>query len=145
MPGDFRCLRCEHSCAYFTTQRARGCGCTGHPAFPTPSVFKGRKGYGKISGASRREARTRVRDRGGRVRNHPRLKEMRTCSSVEWLERPTPIVSLDAIVRNCLEIPGRLLTFSGARTISTALGPSGLLVLNWMWNDWNDTIERRPR
>src|SRR5258708_37037236 len=26
----------------FVLFRTRGCGCTGHPAFPTPSVFSGR-------------------------------------------------------------------------------------------------------
>jgi hypothetical protein len=37
MPGDFRCYRCEYSCASALPLRTRGCGCTGHPAFPTPS------------------------------------------------------------------------------------------------------------
>jgi hypothetical protein len=36
--GRFRCDCCEYSCAYFTTMRTRGCGCTGHPAFPAPSL-----------------------------------------------------------------------------------------------------------
>ena len=40
MPGDFRCHRCEYSCAFYYHFRARGCGCTGHPAFPTPSGRK---------------------------------------------------------------------------------------------------------
>jgi hypothetical protein len=33
-------------------QRARGCGCIGHPAFPAPSVFKGREIFWKASGES---------------------------------------------------------------------------------------------
>jgi hypothetical protein len=40
MPGDFRCHRCEYSCAFPLPLRARGCGCTGHPAFPTPSISR---------------------------------------------------------------------------------------------------------
>jgi hypothetical protein len=52
MPGDpgatvVTCLRAF----YFCTQ---GCGCNGHPAFPTPSVFGG-EGFMHNSGASRRE------------------------------------------------------------------------------------------
>src|SRR6266851_2512384 len=40
MPGDSGVL--VYSCAFFiNAKRARGCGCNGHPAFPTPSVFKG--------------------------------------------------------------------------------------------------------
>jgi hypothetical protein len=35
-------------------QRARGCGCTGRPAFPTPSVPKGER-FRQISGATRGE------------------------------------------------------------------------------------------
>jgi hypothetical protein len=39
-----------------------------------------------------------------------------------------------------------LLTFPEPVAISPPPGSaSGLLALNWMWNDWNDTIERRPR
>jgi hypothetical protein len=33
---------------------ARGCGCSGHPAFPTPSVFLG-EWFMHNSGAARRE------------------------------------------------------------------------------------------
>ena len=40
--GRFRCTR-RYSCASTTTQRARGCGCSGHPAFPTPSIFQGER------------------------------------------------------------------------------------------------------
>src|SRR3981189_969128 len=32
----------------------RGCGCTGHPAFPAPSVIEGRR-FTHTSGVSRRE------------------------------------------------------------------------------------------
>ena len=35
-------------------QRTRGCGCIGHPAFPTPLCFQRAKTSGKIPGASRR-------------------------------------------------------------------------------------------
>jgi hypothetical protein len=42
MPDVIRCLRCEYSCPYSLPQRARGCGCIGHPAFPAPSDFSGR-------------------------------------------------------------------------------------------------------
>src|SRR5450631_254935 len=49
-----RCLRCEYSCAYLTPQRARGfCGCIGHPAYPAPSVCKGREIFCQASGATR--------------------------------------------------------------------------------------------
>ena len=41
-----------HSCATITLC-ARGCGCSGHPAFPTPSVFLGER-FMHDSGASRR-------------------------------------------------------------------------------------------
>ncbi len=37
MPGDFRCARC-YSCAYYHYKCTRGRGCSGHPAFPTPSL-----------------------------------------------------------------------------------------------------------
>jgi len=47
MPDVFRCLRCEYSCAYFTTQRARGCGCIGAPGIPRALFFKGRNMSGK--------------------------------------------------------------------------------------------------
>ncbi len=49
--GRFRCTR-RYSCASTTTKRARGRGCSGHPAFPTPSLG-GR--FINASGASRRE------------------------------------------------------------------------------------------
>jgi hypothetical protein len=73
--GRFRCLRCEHPCATFTTQRVRGCGCTGRPAFPTPSVSeKGEKVAANPGRAAPRGARTRLS--GG-------LLEMRCkCSTV---------------------------------------------------------------
>jgi hypothetical protein len=35
MPGDSGVL--VYSCAFYYTKRTRGCGCSGHPAFPTPS------------------------------------------------------------------------------------------------------------
>jgi len=34
--GRFRCTRC-YSCAFYHYKCTRGCGCSGHPAFPTPS------------------------------------------------------------------------------------------------------------
>src|SRR5216683_2964699 len=37
----------------FVLFRTRGCGCIGHPAFPTPSVFLG-EGFMHNPGASRR-------------------------------------------------------------------------------------------
>jgi hypothetical protein len=55
MPGDFRCHRCEYSCAFCYHLRARGCGCTGHPAFPTPSLWALRSCNGP--GGTRRGAR----------------------------------------------------------------------------------------
>jgi hypothetical protein len=71
MPGDFRCLRCEHPCATFTTQRVRGCGCTGRPAFPTPSFQKGEKVQQNLGRAAPRDARTRIS--GGLSGNEPQL------------------------------------------------------------------------
>src|SRR6202051_3912551 len=53
MPGDFRCDRCEYSCAFLLPIRTRGCGCTGHPAFPTPSF--GRKIHQRLGRVARRE------------------------------------------------------------------------------------------
>src|SRR5882757_1724947 len=52
MPGDpgatvVTCLRAF----YFCTQ---GCGCNGHPAFPTPSVFRG-IGHAKLGRIAPRE------------------------------------------------------------------------------------------
>jgi hypothetical protein len=38
----------------FVLFRTRGCGCNGHPAFPTPSFFQGEE-FMHDSGASRRE------------------------------------------------------------------------------------------
>src|SRR6266704_921279 len=60
MPGDFRCLRCEYSCAYLIPQRTRGCGCIGHPAFPTPSVLKKGEGYRQNLGRQASRAHERV-------------------------------------------------------------------------------------
>ena len=37
MPGDSGVL--VYSCAFYYTKRTRGCGCSGHPAFPTPSLW----------------------------------------------------------------------------------------------------------
>jgi len=55
MPGDFRCLRCEHPCAYFTTPSAHGAaGALGTRHSPRPLFTEGRK-LGQSSGASRRE------------------------------------------------------------------------------------------
>jgi hypothetical protein len=75
--GNAGCSRC--TCGGYTrvppTFYTRGCGCSGHPAFPAPSLegrpapsLEGRaapsvfraKGSGKTSGASRRGALTRV-------------------------------------------------------------------------------------
>jgi hypothetical protein len=52
MPGDFRCHRCEYSCAFCYLLRARGCGCIGHPAFPTPSGRKDLASLGRPRVAS---------------------------------------------------------------------------------------------
>src|SRR6266567_9128974 len=44
MPGDFRCLRCEHPCAYFTTPSAHGAaGALGTRHSPRPPFTEGRK------------------------------------------------------------------------------------------------------
>ena len=56
--GRFRCTR-RYSCASTTTKRARGCGCSGHPAFPTPSISRGRK----INALARAHRVARVRSR----------------------------------------------------------------------------------
>jgi hypothetical protein len=53
--GRFRCTR-RYSCASTTTKRARGCGCSGHPAFPTPSISRAR-------GSSTTRARFASRER----------------------------------------------------------------------------------
>src|SRR5450755_3607282 len=51
-----------------TPQRARGCGCIGHPAFPAPSIFKGREILASLG--QKRAARTNM------------------CAYVEWAKRP---------------------------------------------------------
>src|SRR6266702_7678812 len=44
MPGDFRCLRCEHPCAYFTTPSAHGAaGALGTRHSPRPLFAKGER------------------------------------------------------------------------------------------------------
>jgi hypothetical protein len=50
--GRFRCTRCC-SCAFYHSKCTRDRGCSGHPAFPTPSL--GAKDFVKSSGATRRE------------------------------------------------------------------------------------------
>src|SRR5450755_170770 len=52
--GRFRCAR-RYSCAFYTTKRTRGRGCSGHPAFPTPSDF-GRKINAQLGRIARRGA-----------------------------------------------------------------------------------------
>src|SRR5258706_10528068 len=49
-PGESGCTCGEYSCAFHLC--ARGCGCSWHPAFPTPS-FRG-EGFLQTSGVSRR-------------------------------------------------------------------------------------------
>src|ERR1700704_5214926 len=51
MPGDPGATVVTNARAYY--QYTRGCGCNGHPAFPTPSVF-GAERFMHNSGASRR-------------------------------------------------------------------------------------------
>src|ERR1700736_1982966 len=51
MPGVFRCDRGDDT-RVLPTLCARGCGCNGHPAFPTPSV--GRKIHASTRAQSRR-------------------------------------------------------------------------------------------
>jgi hypothetical protein len=41
MPGCFGELAVNTRVHFTTLMRTRGCGCTGHPAFPTPSDVKG--------------------------------------------------------------------------------------------------------
>jgi hypothetical protein len=67
MPDVIRCLRCEYSCAYLTTQRARGCGCIGHPAFPAPSIFKGETFWHSSSAARGENVDVCRRHSGARV------------------------------------------------------------------------------
>src|SRR6266700_2485368 len=44
MPGDFRCLRCEYPCAYFTTPSAHGAaGALGTRHSPRPLFAKGER------------------------------------------------------------------------------------------------------
>ncbi len=38
MPGRFRCTPSEYSCAFYLC--TRGYGCSGHPAFPAPSLLR---------------------------------------------------------------------------------------------------------
>jgi hypothetical protein len=54
----FRCDRGDYT-RVLPTHCTRGCGCNGHPAFPTPSLFWA-KNSRNDPGASRRGARTRV-------------------------------------------------------------------------------------
>ena len=43
----FRCDRGDYT-RVLPTHCTRGCGCNGHPAFPTPSVFQGRIVYAQL-------------------------------------------------------------------------------------------------
>src|SRR5947207_10214789 len=50
------CLRCPVcSCAHLSTHCTRDLGCSAHPAFPAPSLSRGRENYLQTSGAMRRE------------------------------------------------------------------------------------------
>jgi hypothetical protein len=60
MPGDSGASAVNTRAHTTLPQRARGCGCTGHPAFPTPSVGRRAEVSGKISGDQRRGARRHV-------------------------------------------------------------------------------------
>src|SRR6266481_3920875 len=82
-----------------------GCGCNGHPAFPTPSVLGGR--FWQTSGAMCRGARRRVWNwLFGNETQMPTLHTWRSFAQQ------------------------RLLTFAWPDAISTAPGTSGLLALN---------------
>ncbi len=56
--GRFRCTRC-YSCAFYHSKCTRGRGCSGHPAFPTPSW--GRKIHQRLGRLAPRE-RSRMRN-----------------------------------------------------------------------------------
>jgi hypothetical protein len=71
MPGDPGATVVTNSCAFYLC--ARGCGCNGHPAFPTPSMGEGFK---HNSGASRR----------GKAEAYPKL-ERRHCERSEAIHR----------------------------------------------------------
>src|SRR5437899_3283644 len=61
MPGDLGATCGDYARVLHFTIRTRGCGCIGHPAFPTPSVFLG-EGSMHTSGDQRRgNAESRVR------------------------------------------------------------------------------------
>src|ERR1700674_128617 len=53
MPGDFGATAVNTRVHLVLPIRTRGCGCTGHPAFPTPSF--GRKIHQRLGRVARRE------------------------------------------------------------------------------------------
>src|SRR3982074_676381 len=58
----------------FTTLCARGCGCIGHPAFPAPSVFSGRKIPAQLGRIAPRDANACSTSlRGAQRRSNPDL------------------------------------------------------------------------
>jgi hypothetical protein len=61
MPGDSGASAVNTGAHTSLPQRAPGCGCIGHPAFPAPSVCKGRRISGKARAHRRRGAKTCVR------------------------------------------------------------------------------------
>jgi hypothetical protein len=77
MPGDFRCDRCEYSCAFsLLPSRTRGCGCIGHPAFPRALCFRG---------ATLRQQLGRIAPRGREVMSvkHRPCEKSMTCVCCE--------------------------------------------------------------
>jgi hypothetical protein len=99
MPGDSGVL--VYLCAFYYTKRTRGCGCSGHPAFPTPS--SGGREINATSGASRRENKVVCRTlstslRGAKRRSNPFFLFAATWIASRSLSSGAP--SRDPLARN---------------------------------------------
>jgi hypothetical protein len=55
MPGDFRCDRCEYSCAFFTTNSHTRLRVHWAPGIPARPLIEGRRFFAKLGRDRRRE------------------------------------------------------------------------------------------
>ena len=132
-----RCLKnCENrtvkysvspqKAASINSKRTRGCGCSGHPAFPTPSVFLGERKMQRLGCMAPRGAKSCLEQTPsfrGDAKHRTRNLEIPRCAIAHLRSGPADhpgmtVRLFEAMVAACRPYTGRTSTTSGTKCFS---------------------------